>query len=75
MKNNTSSNTEAASFEAEGFGTFKFRIPLFIIPGKNGNQPIKAEDALKDSEILAYLVQNKSRVIEKVAEAEVKEEV
>ena len=62
-------------FEAEGVGKFKFRLPLFIVPGKNGNQPIKAEDALQDSEILAYLVKNKSGVIEKVAESEEKEEV
>ena len=60
----------SGTFDAEGVGTFKFRLPLFIVPGKNGNQPIKAEDALTDSEILAYLVKSKSSVIEKVTKEE-----
>lgn len=51
--------------EADG-KKYKFTVASFRIIGKNDNQPILSQDAIKDETILAYLIEKKSAVLEEV---------
>lgn len=42
---------------------YKFIRGQFIVPGVNKNQPITAEEALKNAKVLTYLVKARSAVI------------
>lgn len=42
---------------------YKFIRGQFIVPGVNKNQPITAEEALKNAKVLTYLVKSRSAVI------------
>jgi hypothetical protein len=58
----------STAFEVEGQGKFKFTVAKFILSTPEGGKEIKAEDALKDAKILAYLVTEKAGVIELIEE-------
>lgn len=42
---------------------YKFIRGQFIVPGVNKNQPITAEEALRNAKVLTYLVKSRSAVI------------
>lgn len=46
-----------------GYKKYKFIRGQFIVPGVNKNQPITAEEALKNAKVLTYLVKARSAVI------------
>ncbi|AHM62303.1 hypothetical protein D770_20270 [Flammeovirgaceae bacterium 311] len=63
-----------STFEAGKIGIFRFKHNRFRVPGFNEGAVITAEEALKDQELLAHLVEVKAAVIEKVGEVAEEEE-
>jgi tRNA A37 methylthiotransferase MiaB len=56
-------NAQDLMVDAGEHGKFRFALSQFIIPGRNNNKPIKAEEASQED--VAYLIENKSSVLVK----------